>query len=274
MARRGVTLASKLVRSDVRAKWIENVRVIIWAVLLALVFRSCAFEPYRVPTGSMIPNILIGDYIFVSKFAYGYSRYSFPFSPGIVPAERIFADLPQRGDIIVFRLPTDTDQIYVKRLVGLPGDQVQVRGGTLYVNGTVVERTLTEPYSIPFGRDRLDVPQYVEHLPHGQSDASSNDSGNHSGNDSGNRSGGQAVYRVIEQSGSGGFADNTEVYIVPDGYFFAMGDNRDASQDSRFQREVGFIPYENLIGKAVMILISIDNEGWGLRWGRTFFTPD
>ncbi len=255
-------MASKLVSSDVRAKWIENARVIIWAVLLALVFRSCAFEPYRVPTGSMIPNILIGDYIFVSKFAYGYSRYSFPFSPGIVPEERIFADLPERGDIIVFRLPTDTDQIYVKRLVGLPGDQVQVRGGTLYVNGTVVERTLTEPYSIPFGRDHLDVPQYVEHLPHGQSDASSNQSGE------------QAVYRVIEQSGSGGFADNTEVYIVPEGHFFAMGDNRDASQDSRFQREVGFIPYENLIGKSVMILISIDNEGWGLRWGRTFFTPD
>ncbi|MCH9780497.1 MAG: signal peptidase I [Alphaproteobacteria bacterium] len=227
----------------------ENLRIIAWAVLLALVFRSLAYEPYRVPTGSMIPTILIGDYIFVSKFSYGYSRFSLPFSPGFLSNGRLFAEQPKRGDIIVFRLPTDTDQIYVKRLVGLPGDQLQMIKGRLHINGTVLPRTPAGDYAVSFGGRVIDVPQYTETFPEGH------------------------THPIIEQSGDAGFADNTPLYTIPDDHYFAMGDNRDSSQDSRFLNEVGYIPYDNLIGKAVLTLLSIDDEGWGLRWSRLFYTP-
>jgi signal peptidase I len=209
----------------------ENVKVIVQALLLALVIRTFLFQPFSIPSGSMMPTLLVGDYLFVSKYAYGYSHYSFPFSPDFFDG-RIWADEPERGDVAVFRYPPNPELDYIKRVIGLPGDTVQMRDGLLYINGEPVERERVGTYT-PEGNYRggEPVPVYRETLPNGVS------------------------YRTLDLTPNSP-GDNTEVFTVPEGHYFMMGDNRDNSADSRF--EVGFVPFENFVGRANIIFFSME----------------
>lgn len=233
----------------------ETVKTIVYAMLIAGGVRTIAYEPFNIPSGSMIPSLLIGDYLFVSKFAYGYSRYSMPF--GIGPSGgRIFEKVPERGDVIVFKKPTENKIDYIKRVVGLPGDRIQVRGGLLHINGEAVDRKRVEDF---IERDRdgniIRAAQYVETLPNGKK------------------------HRIIEFLGDNGPADNTQEYKVPAGHYFMMGDNRDNSADSRFLSEVGYVPAENLVGRADVLFFSSDGSAalwevwrwpWAIRYARLF----
>ncbi len=212
---------------------LETVRTVIYAVLIAMVVRTFAYEPFNIPSGSMIPTLLVGDYLFVSKFSYGYSRYSLPFGLPLFEG-RIWAEEPERGDVIVFKLPRDNSTDYIKRLVGLPGDRVQMVGGVLHINGNPVGLQRIEDYD----DGGLKVAQYIETLPNGVS------------------------HRILERSDSERY-DNTPEYVVPAGHYFMMGDNRDNSQDSRVPPEfqgVGFVPAENLIGRADILFFSTDGS--------------
>ncbi len=236
----------------------DTVKTLIYAVLIALGIRTFAFEPFNIPSGSMIPTLLVGDYLFVSKYSYGYSRHSLPLSLPLIPG-RIFGSMPERGDVAVFKLPRDNKTDYIKRIVGLPGDRVQVREGRLYVNDVLVERRAIAPYEVPgpFGT-RIGMPQYVETIPGGRK------------------------HLVIERSDADPL-DNTGVYTVPERHVFAMGDNRDDSLDSRVLSQVGFVPVENLVGRAEFIFFSHNStaylwEIWNwpgaIRWSRIFQSID
>ena len=206
----------------------EFVRTMAIAIGIAIVFRSFLFEPFSIPSGSMIPTLKVGDYLFVSKYSYGYSRYSFPF--GLVPLSgRVFANEPERGDVIVFRKPGEESVDYIKRLVGLPGDRIQVAGGILHINGTPVERNRLGAGEAGRGLFRFPATIYDETLPGGR------------------------TYR-IQEFGDDGRMDNTPQRTVPAGHYFFMGDNRDNSRDSR--AEVGFVPREHLVGRAEMLFFS------------------
>ena len=232
----------------------DTVRVIIHALILALVVRVFLFQPFNIPSGSMMPTLLIGDYLFVSKYAYGYSRYLLPFRLRPVLGA-VWAKEPDRGDVIVFKLPRDDQTDYIKRVIGLPGDEIQMVHGVLHINGKAVPRHRIDDYVVtePSGPG-AHMPRYQETLPNGVS------------------------YPVLDLV-QDGFGDNTEVYKVPEGHFFMMGDNRDNSTDSRFLSEVGFVPFENLVGKAQVIFFSLDEnssflEFWdwptSVRWPRIF----
>lgn len=233
----------------------ETIRVIIEALLIALVIRTFAYQPFNIPSGSLIPTLLVGDYLFVSKYAYGYSKHSFPFSVVPIPG-RIWGSEPKRGDIAVFKLPKDNETDYIKRVIGLPGDKIQVLDGRLRINGTPVGKVADGAMEDrdSFGRVSR-VPRYKETLPNG------------------------VTYHVIEREGDRGYWDNTIEYTVPEGHFFMMGDNRDNSTDSRDLQSVGFVPFVNFVGRAEVIFFSI-SEGvpawqfWNwpteVRWGRFF----
>jgi signal peptidase I len=214
----------------------------VYAVGIAVFVRTFLYEPFNIPSGSMKPTLLVGDYLFVSKFAYGYSRHSLPFSLPLING-RIFAGLPERGDVAVFKLPRDNRTDYIKRIIGLPGDTVEVRDGILYVNGAAAERSQVEDYYDDDGSSIGPVKRYHETL-----------------------SGGP-TYTVLDLTEQGQL-DNTGVYEVPDGHVFAMGDNRDNSLDSR-TRDVGLIPIENLIGRAEIIFFSTNGSArfWQI-WNR------
>ena len=209
---------------------LDTVKTIIIAGVIALTFRSLVAEPFNIPSGSMIPTLLVGDYLFVSKYSYGYSRYSFPF--GILPIkDRLIYDVPQRGDIIVFRKPGDEQIDYIKRLIGLPGDTVQLIDGRLYVNDRLVDRKKTNIGQITKNNgSKINLIEYEENILKTKS------------------------YKIIESSDND-FFDNTIKFKVPMDNFFFMGDNRDNSKDSRAS-EVGFVPKINLIGKAQIIFFS------------------
>jgi len=208
----------------------EMIRTVLIAVGIALFIRTFAYEPFNIPSGSMIPTLLVGDYLFVSKLSYGYSRHSLPLSLPLIPGRVLFSE-PERGDVAVFKLPSDNRTDYIKRIVGLPGDTIQVQDGILHINGEPVSRREVENYRDEdrFGRP-ADVKQYVETLPNGRE------------------------HRILEISDDQP-NDNTGVFRVPDGHYFAMGDNRDNSVDSRFAR-VGFVPKDNLVGRAEVIFYS------------------
>jgi signal peptidase I len=235
----------------------ETVRVIVHALIIALVIRTFLFQPFNIPSGSMEETLLVGDYLFVSKYSYGYSHYSFPFSPPLFSG-RIWSASPQRGDIVVFRLPKDDSIDYIKRVIGLPGDRIQMKDGLLYINDKPVERQRLSDFvgedpcgsSEAFGR----VKRWKETLPNGVS------------------------YETLDCQDHG-YYDNTIEYVVPPGHFFMMGDNRDNSTDSRVQSVVGYVPQQNIIGRAQIIFFSIA-EGqhvwaiwdwpWSIRWNRLF----
>ncbi|MGO7984703.1 signal peptidase I [Rhizobium leguminosarum] len=242
---------SEKVEAKPNALW-ENIKVIIQALILAMVIRTVLFQPFTIPSGSMMPTLLVGDYIFVNKFAYGYSKYSLPFSPDVFSG-RLFGADPKRGDIVVFRFPPNPDIDYIKRCIGLPGDHIQVTDGVLYVNGKpvpkVADGAFTSDYKLDPGED---VPVFRETLDDGKS------------------------YDTLDQSPVSR-GDNTREFIVPEGHYFMMGDNRDNSLDSRF--DVGFVPAENLVGRASVIFFSLGNdtsfrEIWkwptNMRWDRLF----
>lgn len=233
----------------------ETIKVIVQALLIAIVVRTVLFQPFNIPSGSLIPTLLIGDYLFVSKYSYGYSRYSIPFGPPVLSG-RIFASEPKRGDIAVFKLPKDNSTDYIKRVVGLPGDRVQMINGILHINGQPVKRERVEDFTTidVYGRPTT-APRYRETLPGGTS------------------------HYIIEINGDRGFLDNTEVFTVKPGHYFMMGDNRDNSQDSRVESDVGQVPFENLVGRAEVIFFSIDDKAslwrpweWPalIRWNRIF----
>ena len=230
--------------------WWETVKTVFWALVIAGLFRTLFFQPFWIPSGSMKETLLIGDFLFVNKMAYGYSRYSCPFA--LCPISgRIFASEPERGDVVVFRHPVSgTD--YIKRLIGLPGDRVQVRDGVLYINDVMAPQEPIDDFVELYARQG-GAGQYprCENAPVGQ--------------------GGDCIKsRAIETLPNGvthrvvniednGFADNTPVFTVPEGHYFFMGDNRDNSIDSRFGQNaggVGFVPFENLIGRADRVMFS------------------
>ena len=221
---------------------LESVKTIVYAVLIALVIRTLAYEPFNIPSGSMLPTLLIGDYVFVAKYPYGYSKHSLPWSPPIFSG-RIFERPITRGDIVVFKLPTDNRTDYIKRIVGLPGDHIQMINGVLNINGKPVELTQVDDFvrQMPNGRF-VRIRQYREVLPNG-------------------------VAHMVLDLERNSIADNTPVYVVPEGHYFAMGDNRDDSTDSRFLRHVGYVPAENIVGRADILFFSVDGSAhWWEIW--------
>lgn len=237
-----------------RSVFIEVVLTVTYAVLIALGIRTFIFEPFNIPSGSMKPTLLVGDYLFVTKFSYGYSRYSLPWSLPLFSGRIMAGDGPQRGDVAVFRQPKEPSVDYIKRLIGLPGDRIQVTDGVLYVNGEAVKRERIDDYLIESPNGVQRIAQFRETLPNGKS---------------------FVTWNLRDNS----TVDNTGVYEVPPGHYFAMGDNRDDSTDSRFLSKVGFVPAENLVGKAQVIFFSTDGsaglfEPWkwptAIRYGRLF----
>jgi len=208
----------------------ETVSVIFQALILALVIRTLLFQPFSIPSGSMRPTLLEGDYLFVTKWAYGYSHHSLPFSPPLFSG-RIWSAEPQRGDVVVFKFPPNPSVDYIKRVIGLPGDHIQVKAGQIILNNVPVPREKTGQIDNPdITEEQGPIDVYRETLPNGVS------------------------YDTLDISPNG-IGDETREFVVPPGHYFMMGDNRDNSSDSRFQ--VGYVPAENLVGRANIIFFSI-----------------
>ena len=212
----------------------SNIKSISLAILIALIIRSFIAEPFNIPSGSMKPNLLVGDFIFVSKWSYGYSRHSLPFSIPIIP-NKIFSKQPIRGDVVVFKTPEDNRTDYIKRVIGVPGDKIKLINGSIFINEIEILKEKIEDFidndaNVSVKRIR----KYKEYFE------------NHE-------------VEVLDLTDNG-IVDNTPLFVVPEGHFFVMGDNRDNSQDSRFINIVGFIPFENLVGKAQIIFFSLENS--------------
>jgi signal peptidase I len=232
----------------------ETIRTVIFALLIALTIRTFAFEPFNIPSSSMVPTLLIGDFLFVSKYSYGYSGRGTFWGLAPFPGRVLETDEPKRGDIVVFKWPHDNTTDYIKRVIGLPGDTIQMKEGLLYINGTAVERArLAEPVNDPVDPPPESVTDYTEHLPDGPD-------------------------HVIRKKGDNEPLDNTPVFVVPAHHYFMMGDNRDNSQDSRTVN-VGYVPEENIVGRARVIFFSLQEDAhfwqvwkWprAVRWDRIF----
>ena len=218
----------------------SNLKSIFIAIFIAILIRSFIVEPFNIPSGSMKPNLLIGDFIFVSKWSYGYSKHSLPFSIPIIP-KKIFSKSPKRGDIVVFKTPTDNRTDYIKRVIGLPGDKIQISNGLIIINENLILRKKTKDFLDVNREGNLKrIRQYKEYF----IDIEFN------------------ILDIYDNSPS----DNTQIYKVPENHFFVMGDNRDNSQDSRFLNMVGYIPFENLVGKAQYIFFSLENARFFQIW--------
>jgi signal peptidase I len=231
----------------------DTIRTLVYAIAIALFVRTFAYEPFNIPSGSMKPTLLVGDYLFVSKFAYGYSRYSLPLSLPLFSG-RIFASLPERGDVAVFKLPTDNKTDYIKRIVGLPGDRLQVIDGVLHINGVAADLEPAVPFIDDMDGRQGSIERFAELLP-----------------------GTDRRHFILDLTDNGRL-DNTGVFEVPADHVFAMGDNRDNSLDSRTDA-VGYIPIENLIGRAEIMMFSVNGTAriwelwkwpWAIRYDRIF----
>ena len=211
----------------------ETLKTVVYAIVLALLFRCFLFEPFHIPSGSMKANLLVGDYLFVSKYKYGYSRYSFPFGIKIFDGRIFELDTPERGDVAVFRKPGDESVDFIKRVIGLPGDKIQMRNGVVVLNGEEIPKEPIEDFRFhdDFLNSDMTIAQYKETLPSG------------------------VTYNVLDET-TYGVVDNTKEFTVPEGHYFMMGDNRDNSSDSRYIDNVGFIPAQNLVGKAEIVILS------------------
>ncbi len=244
----------------------ETIRTLLYALLIALAFRSALYQPFSIPSGSMKPTLLIGDYLFVSKYAYGYSRHSIPFSPGFLPDGRLPDRQPERGDVIVFKLPKDGETDYIKRVVGMPGETIQLKEGVIHIDGEPVARERVGDFAEPLasraslrcerrgvdsGGERVCLKTvFLETLP-----------------------GGRSYLTLNSNDDTRSASDNTRPYVVPEGHYFFMGDNRDNSIDSRYTDAVGFVPAENLVGRAEIIFLSSESRAffpWDWRLGRFF----
>jgi signal peptidase I len=228
-----MTMSSTSTSSPAMDVFWDNVKTILYALALAMVLRFTIAQPFRIPSGSMQPTLEVGDYIVVTKWSYGYGRYSFAPLEGLLPHGRLFSSAPQRGDVIVFRPTSDPTRDFIKRLVGLPGDRVQMIDGALHINGEPVTRervgtTRNCPDGMDFAREAT---LFRETLPNGVS------------------------YLTCDKGQTE--LDNTRVFVVPDGHYFMMGDDRDNSDDSR--RMVGMVPAENLVGPAQFVAVSFDH---------------
>ena len=230
----------------------DTIKTVFYAIVIAVIIRTVLFEPFKIPSGSMYSTLYVGDFLFVSKYSYGYSKHSMPFSLPLFNG-RIFGADPERGDVVVFKFPQDNRTDYIKRVVGLPGDKIKLESGRLFINGKMVEREQIEDFVIrdKFGNAER-YRQYNETLPNGK------------------------VHKILEVSDSQHEDDMVEVE-VPQDSFFVMGDNRDRSDDSRVN--VGFVPSENLVGKARFLFFSHDHDipwykiyAWPkkIRWSRLF----
>lgn len=257
-----------------RSEWRDTLSFLVKLAILVFVVRSFIFAPFSIPSGSMLPRLLVGDYLFITKWNYGYSKHSLPWSLPLIPG-RIFAEDPTRGDVVVFKAPPSNDTDWIKRVIGLPGDTVQMRGGRLLLNGQPIPKQRIADFVLPItpnfpvegpgtgggcnpdfvepganGTQLCRIPRYRETLPGGKS------------------------YEVLDEGMT--IADDTELFTVPAGHVFLMGDNRDDSADSRFPQPpegngIRFVPMENLQGKAVVSFWSTDGSAsWVLPW--TWFT--
>lgn len=226
-----LTPPAPAVNPHAKSETVEIVRTTLAGLAIALVLRIVLFQPFTIPSSSMEPGLVVGDYIIVSKFAYGWSRASLPFNPPL-PGGRILGAQPKRGDVVVFRLPRDPSQTWIKRVIGLPGDRIQVRGGQVFVNDTPLPQA---PMAVV--QDHDDPYRRVLEVRERQTDGRS---------------------YVTYDGGAGQPGDDTDVYVVPEGRYFMMGDNRDNSLDSRWPRElgVGLLPADNIVGKAELVLAS------------------
>ena len=209
---------------------VENIKTLLGALFIAILIRSLIVQPFYIPSSSMEPTLLVGDRIFVVKYIYGYSKHSFPFSPNITN-KIYFSKKPKQGDLVVFKTPADNRTDYIKRLIGLPGDEIQFLNGKLFINEKKIERKKIETFStIMCGNYTLDTVTYIETLPNGAQHL--------------------ATYKKK------GTLQNTKKYVVPENHYFLLGDNRDCSKDSRYLKDVGYVKKINLIGKAKIIFFS------------------
>ena len=213
---------------------IDNLKTLFYALIIAIIIRSLLLQPFYIPSSSMEPNLLVGDRLFVTKYSYGYSKHSFPFSPNIFNG-RIFFSEPKRGDVVVFKTPADNRTDYIKRLIGVPGDIIQFINGDLYINNNQLLKTITNSNKPVFcGNSILEVNHFIEKLTNGKTY--------------------ESVYRT-EYS-----FKNSDKFVVPENHYFYLGDNRDCSKDSRFLSEVGYVHKDNLVGKAQFIFFSSDRS--------------
>jgi signal peptidase I len=267
-------------KADTSYGWGETAKIVVQALAIAMVVRVFFYQPFNIPSGSMKDTLLVGDFLFVSKLSYGYSKYSFPrhvtlclpftdmcgtfrILPDLISGGRVLSSEPERGDVVVFKLPRDNSTDYIKRVIGLPGDRIQVKNGVLHINGTAVPKRKEGVVVISCfdGTRPRPVDWFVETLPNG------------------------VTHRTLDCQSNGSF-DNTAEFTVPEGHYFMMGDNRDNSIDSREAKErggVGFVPAENLIGRAEIIFFSCASDEPGrcswfqpwmwpfdIRWSRIF----
>ena len=226
----------------------ENLKTLFYALIIAVIIRSLFLQPFYIPSSSMEPTLLVGDRLFVTKYSYGYSKHSFPFSPPILSSRILFSD-PMRGDVVVFKTPADNRTDYIKRLIGLPGDQIQFIDSNLYVNNNeILKSLLSKSDKIFCGNQKIDVYTFEEKL-------------------SNNR-----LHKTVYLKDFP--FNNSDIFIVPDDHYFFLGDNRDCSKDSRFLSSVGYVHKNNLVGKAQFIFFSSDKsigsffEFW--KWHKSF----
>ena len=226
---------------------VENLKTLIYALIIAIFIRSFFFQPFYIPSSSMEPNLLVGDRLFVSKYTYGYSKNSFPFSPNLFKGRLLFVE-PKRGDVVVFKTPADNRTDYIKRLIGIPGDSIQFINGNIYLNNNQIDKTIiSKEQSIFCGNNKFIVQTFKEKLPNGKIYKAS-----------------YSKYDTFQ---------NSDKFVIPEKYYFFLGDNRDCSKDSRYLGSVGYVHMDNLVGKARIIFFSSDRKIGSIfkfwKWNKT-----